>query len=72
MNIYLKKDIEEGVQFLLPEFLKDQEKKHLYAKIKKHMSSLSEDDAKIFLQQITKNKFLDVLKLEVKLVDLYS
>ena len=35
MNIYLKKDIGEGVQFLLPEFLKDQEKKHLYAKIKK-------------------------------------
>lgn len=72
MNIYLKKDIEDGVQFLLPEFLKDQEKKHLYAKIKKHMSSLSEEEAKLFLQEITKNKFLEVLKLEVKLIDLYS
>lgn len=72
MEVYNRIEKDHQVIFNLPDYLKWDGKKILYAKVKHHMNSLSEQEAKFFLQQITKNKFLDVLKLEVKLIDLYS
>lgn len=71
-NVYNKIESGNKITFEVVDYLKCIEKKHLYAKVKKHMSTLSEEDAKTYLQNISKNNFLDVLKLEVKLIDMYS
>ena len=44
-NIYNKIESGNKITFEVVDYLKCTEKKHLYAKVKKYMSTLSEEDA---------------------------